>query len=132
MHRRETSYDKDLKQRVLVMLIGVALVVVGIIILLLNIEVVDFGFYRFGRVNTAAILLVLLIALVVWVFIAKKKTLPLVCVLADLLLMVISVIAGTQFVFRHMNAFVAVLIIAMIGIGIGLAVVNYLALRRGE
>ena len=46
--------------------------------------------------------------------------------------MVISVIAGTQFVFRHMNAFVVVLIIAMIGVGIGLAVVNYMAMRRGE
>ncbi|MBR6322304.1 MAG: hypothetical protein IKR59_05505 [Lachnospiraceae bacterium] len=124
--------DKDLKQRFLVMLIGVALVVVGIIILLLNIEVVDFGFYRFGRVNTAVILLILLIALVVWVFIAKKKMLPLVCILVDLLLMVISVIAGTRFVFRQMNAFVVVLIIAMIGAGIGLAVVNYLAMRRGE
>lgn len=124
--------DKDLKQRFLVMLIGVALVLVGIIILLLNIEVVDFGFYRFGRVNTAVILLILLIALVVWVFIAKKKMLPLVCILVDLLLMVISVIAGTRFVFRQMNAFVVVLIIVMIGAGIGLATVNYLAMKRGE
>ena len=124
--------DKGLKQRILGMLIGIALLVVGIVILLLNIEVVDFGFYRFGRVNTAVILLILLIALVVWVFIARKNTLPLICILVDLLLMVISVIAGTQFVFRHMNAFVVVLIIAMIGVGIGLAVVNYMAMRRGE
>ena len=101
------------------MILGVGLVVASIVILLMNIEVITFGFFRIGTVDSAPILLVVLVFLIIWAVVSGKK-LPFILAGVDILLIIVSVLIGTRFVFKRMNAFTLIVIIGMFAVGVGL------------
>lgn len=100
-------------------LFGVVMAFAAIVILLLNIEVTDFGFYRIGNFSTAPVLIVIMVLLVVW-GVATSKKLPWVLAVVDVLLIILSVLMGTRFYFRRMNALTLILIALMFAVGVGL------------
>ena len=101
------------------MILGVGLVVASIVILLMNIQVISFSFFRIGQVDSAPILLVVLVFLIIWA-VASGKKLPFILAGVDILLIIVSVLIGTHFVFKQMNAFTLVVIIGMFAVGVGL------------
>ena len=102
---------------------GAAIAVLAITILLMNIEVYSFGFFRIGPLNSAPILMITLVLFVIWAVISSKKF-PWIMVAVNILLIAVSVLLGTNFYFRRMTAFTLVVIIAMLGIGIGLFILG--------
>ena len=115
-HNPETAWFKKI--------IGVALVVVSLVILLMNIRVTSFGFFRFGgRVNSAPILLVILIALIIWAVISGSKV-PLILAGVDILLIIVSVLVGSVFTFTNMDAFTLIMILATSAVGVALYLVG--------
>ena len=105
-------------------LLGLIMTVVGFCILLANITVSSFGFYRFGTIDTAVVLLVLLTIFIIWGVYSHKKIMwifALVCIV----MIVISVLLGTKFYFRRMSALTVITIIGMIAFGIGLIITNF-------
>ncbi len=110
-------------------LAGVALVVVGMGLLLMNIDVMTFAFYRMSGVDTAVVLLLCLAIFVIWGVVSDSR-LPWLLVVVDLVLIVVSVIMGTRFVFRRMNVLTLIAIVAMIAVGIGLIIAGSLGISR--
>ena len=110
-------------------LAGVALVVVGMGLLLMNIEVRSFSFYRISGVDTALVLLVILALCVIW-GVLRDSRLPWILVVVTLVLIVLSVMMGTRFVFKRMNAITLIAIVAMIAVGIGLIIAGALGINR--
>jgi|GEM_PF-2048992 len=100
-------------------LFGVAMAFAAVVILLLNIEVTDFGFYRIGNLSTAPVLIVIMVLLVIW-GVATSKKLPWALAVVDVLLIILSVLMGTRFYFRRMNALTLILIALMFAVGVGL------------
>ena len=117
-------------QKLLGLISGIILTIVGIVIMLTNIDVVSFGFYRIGRIDTAVVLLIILAAIIVWTVVAKKKLIPVIFIVVDILLMLVSVILGTRFHFRTTNALTVILIVGLIAVGIGIFLVNFFGLRK--
>ena len=101
------------------MMLGIGLGVTSIVILLMNIQVTSFSFFRFGQVDSGPILLVVLVFLIVWAVIAGKK-LPFILAGVDVLLIIISVLVGTRFVFKRMSVFTLIVIVGMFAVGVGL------------
>ena len=101
------------------MMLGIGLIVTSIVILLMNIQVMTFGFFRIGSVDSAPILLVVLVFLIVWA-VASGKKLPFILAGVDILFIIVSVLIGTRFVFKQMNAFTLIVIIGMFAVGAGL------------
>ena len=104
---------------ILRMVLGIGLIVASIVILLMNIQVISFSFFRIGSVDSAPILLVVLVFLIVWA-VASGKKLPFILAGADIVLIIVSVLIGTHFVFKQMNAFTLIVIIGMFAVGVGL------------
>ena len=102
---------------------GAAIAVLAVVILLMNIEVTTFGFFRIGPVSSAPILIITLVLLIIWAVISTKK-IPWILAAVNILLIIISVLVGTTFRFRRMTAFTLVVIAAMLGIGIGLIILG--------
>ena len=100
-------------------LFGVVMAIAAIVILLLNIEVTDFGFYRIGNLSTAPVLIVVMVLLVIW-GVATGRKLPWALAVADVLLIIVSVLMGTRFYFRRMNALTLIVIALMFAVGVGM------------
>ena len=108
---------------------GAALTVVGMALMLMNIDVRTFAFYRVSGVDTAAILLVLLAVFIIW-GVLRDSRIPWILVVVDLFLIVISVLLGTRFVFKRMNVITVIAIIAMIAVGLALMIMGALGVSR--
>ena len=52
---------------------GAAIAVLAVTILLMNIEVTSFGFFRIGPLNSAPILVITLVLFIIWAVISSKK-----------------------------------------------------------
>lgn len=102
-------------------LFGLVMAFVAIVILLLNIDVTNFGFYRIGQISNAPVLIVVMVMLVIW-GIASSKKLPWILAAADVVLIVLSVLMGTRFYFRRMSALTLIVIALMFAIGAGLII----------
>ncbi|MBQ7057886.1 MAG: hypothetical protein IJM83_01085 [Firmicutes bacterium] len=110
---------------------GAAIAVLAVTILLMNIEVTSFGFFRIGPLNSAPILVITLVLFIIWAVISSKRF-PWIMVAINILLILVSVLLGTHFVLRRMTAFTLVVIIAMLGIGIGLYVLGCIRPKKED
>ena len=120
---------KDDNNNMLRFLAGVALTVVGMALMLMNIDVMSFGFYRISGVDTAVILLVALGIFIIWGVVSDSR-IPWFLLVVDLFLIVLSVLLGTRFVFKRMNILTLIAIVAMIAVGLGLIIAGALGLGR--
>lgn len=102
------------------MVFGWIFFLLGIFFLLTNINVGTIHFYyMFGRVSTAPMLVILLIVFIVLAVI-KTQWYTIGLIFLDILLMIFSVIMGTQFTFKRMSAFALVLMVVVLSVGLGL------------
>ena len=104
-------------------LIGIAMMVAGLVILLMNIQVSSFGFFRIGNISSAPVLIILFIFLLIWA-VMRGKAFHWVLVAADILCIIISVILGTSFYFNRMNVFTLLVMLGMFAVGTGLVLKN--------
>ncbi len=104
-------------------IIGIAMMIAGLVILLMNIQVHSFGFFRIGKFSSAPVLIILFIFLLVWAII-RGKVFQWILVAADILCIIISVILGTEFYFNRMNAFTLLVMLGMFAVGVGLVLKN--------
>ena len=98
---------------------GVILILVSLFMLLKNTYVSSFGFYSFGRVNTGAILIVLLILAVIFAVVKPCKASK-VLIGAILAALVLSLILGMRIGFVRMSVLDVLLMVVPLAIGIGL------------
>ena len=110
---------------------GAAIAVLAVAILLMNIEVTSFGFFRIGPLNSAPILIITLVLFIIWAVISSKRF-PWIMVAVNILLILVSVLLGTHFVLRRMTAFTLVVIFGMLGIGIALYILGCTRPRKDE
>lgn len=110
---------------------GIILTVFGIFLLLSNINVSSLSFCRVGGINSAPILIILLIISIV-VSIVSDKKFWWVLVFADIVLIIVSVILGTRFSFKYMSAFDLVLMIGVFAVGLGLVLKGLIGSNKGE
>ena len=82
--------------------IGWVLVVIGLFMLFKMVRVYSFGFYRIGRMSTSAIILVLLVLSAIAV-IVKKNKITFGCLIMSLVLLVLSLILGTELHFMYVT-----------------------------
>ena len=108
--------------------VGVCMIVAAIVILLMNIHVNSFGFYRFGRVSSAPVLIIAFVLLMVWA-VVRGRLLQWILVAADVLAIIVSVILGTQLYFSRMSVFTLLVMLALLAVGIGLALKNVAVLK---
>ena len=118
-------------ERLVKLVAGIVLAIAGVAVMLMNITVVNFRFYRIGPVDTAAILLIILGVLLIWAFMANRPRVPVMLIILDLLLIIISVIMGTRFRFKQIDALTIILIIGLIASGIGLFLSGMIGPLRG-
>lgn len=104
-------------------IIGIAMMIAGIVILLMNIQVYSFGFFRIGNFSSAPVLIILFVFLLVWA-IMRGKILQWILVAADIFCIIISVILGTNLHFSRMNAFTLLVMLGMFAVGAGLMLKN--------
>ena len=83
-------------------IIGWVLVVIGLFMLFKMVRVTSFGFYRIGRMSTSAIILVLLVLSAIAV-IVKKNKITFGCLIMSLVLLVLSLILGTELHFMYVT-----------------------------
>lgn len=98
---------------------GVILILVGLFMLFKNTYVTTFAFYSFGRVNTGAILIVLLVLAVIYA-VVRPSTLSKVIIGVLVAGLVISLLLGMHIGFRYMTLSDVLLILAPLAVGIGL------------
>ena len=102
---------------------GIVLILVSLFMLFKNTYVSSFGFYSFGRVNTGAILIVLLILSVI-ATVVKPNKITKSCIGIILGLLVLSLILGIRMGFRGMTVIDIILILVPLAIGVGLVLKN--------
>ena len=105
------------------LLMGLVLTGLGIFLLLDSIQISSFGFYAFYGVNSAPILLILFAVFVILAVVVSSWWTWVLMVL-DLIGIVVSVIMGTHFYFKHMTALTLVIMIAVLAVGLGLTIRN--------
>ena len=110
-------------------LVGIAMMIAGLVILLMNIQVSSFGFFRFGRFSSAPVLVVAFILLLIWA-VASGKILQWILVAADVLCIIISVILGTNFYFNRMSVFTLLVMLGLFAVGVGLVLKNLSYLKK--
>lgn len=98
---------------------GIILILVGLFMLFKNTYVTSFAFYSFGRVNTGAILVVLLVLAVIYA-VVRPSTLSKVLIGVIVAGLVISLLLGMHIGFRHMSLSDVLLILAPLAAGAGL------------
>ena len=82
--------------------IGWVLVIIGLFMLVKMVRVYSFGFYRIGRMSTSAIVLVLLVLSAIAV-VVKRNKITIGCLILSLVLLVLSLILGTELYFTHVT-----------------------------
>ena len=100
---------------------GAILFFVGIWMLLSNIRVTDIRFLYLSGVNTAPILIVLFVVLIVLAIVNSNKWLWGLVVL-DVITMIVSVILGTRFSFARMSVLDLLLMLGTLAVVIGLMI----------
>lgn len=110
-------------------IIGVLLIVVSIVLLLMNIRVTTFRFFSIGNFNTAPVLIILLVILIIAGVLIPKKF-PWVLVAVDIVLIIVSVLMGSVFQFQQMTAFTLIVMIGMFAVGWGLVLANIFYLKK--
>ncbi len=108
---------------------GLAMVCVAIVMLLLNIDVTTYGFLRFGPVSSGPVLVIALLFLVVWAVVSNKR-IAWILAAADIFAIIISVLLGTSFVFRRMNALSLIVMAGIGAIGAGLIILSKMKKTR--
>lgn len=98
---------------------GIVLTLAGLFMLFKNAYVTSFGFFTFGRVNTGAILIVLLVLAVIFA-IVRPSTWSKVLIGVLIAALVLSLILGMHIGFRYMSLSDVLLILAPLAAGIGL------------
>ncbi len=98
---------------------GIILILVGLFMLFKNTYVTTFAFYSFGRVNTGAILIVLLVLAVIFA-VVRPSTLSKVIIGVLVAGLVISLLLGMHVGFRYMTLSDVLLILAPLAVGVGL------------
>lgn len=101
------------------LILGGVFFLLGIGFFLANINVGNLHFYMFGRVSSAPILVILLIVFIV-LAIVKTKWYTVGLIFLDILLIIFSVIMGTNFTFKRMSALTLVLMVLVLSVGLGL------------
>lgn len=98
---------------------GIILILVGLFMLFQNTYVTSFSFYSFGRVNTGAILIVLLVLAVIFAVVKPSKLSK---ILIGVLLagLVVSLLLGMRMGFRFMSVSDVLLMLAPLAVGVGL------------
>ncbi len=99
--------------------LGWALVIIGLFMLFKMVRVSSFGFYRFGRMSTSAIVLVLLLLSAIAVVVNKNKF-TVGCFIFSLALLVISLIMGTELYFAYVSLTDILLVLVPVVLGTGL------------
>ena len=102
---------------------GAILIVIGLVILFSMTGIYSFGFYSFGRVSTAGILIVLLVITGVFLFVRQDR-LSLILFLVVIGLLVLSLILGTSIYFKHQTLLDLLLTLVPIIAGISLVVLG--------
>lgn len=100
-------------------ILGIALTILGVFLLLSNIHVSSLSFYSLGNLNSAPILIILLIVFIITA-VASDKNVCWILVFVDIVLILLSVILGTRFTFAYMSALDLVSIICVFAVGLGL------------
>ena len=98
---------------------GIILVLVGLFMLFKNTYVTSFGFYSFGRVNTGAILIVLLVLAVIFA-VVRPCTASKVLIGVIVAALVLSLLLGMRIGFHFMSLSDVLLMLAPLAAGIGL------------
>lgn len=98
---------------------GIILILVGLFLLFKNTYVTTFAFYSFGRVNTGAILIVLLVLAVIFA-VVRPSTLSKIIIGVLVAGLVISLLLGMHVGFRYMTLSDVLLMLAPLTVGIGL------------
>lgn len=99
--------------------IGWILVIIGLFMLFKMVRVSSFGFFRIGRLNTSAIVLVLLILSAIAVVIEKNKF-TFGCLILSLAFLVISLVLGTDLYFAYSSLTDILLVFVPVVVGTGL------------
>lgn len=110
-------------------LLGIALLGVGVVIFLSNVQVYGFGFYSFGRISTGPILLILLAVLFLSYFLTGRKICLWLCLLT-ILGLIVAMVLGTSFHIKTMSALDLGLILGMTVAGLGLFLRGLLGLKK--
>ena len=106
-------------KRKLTCLLGLILIAVGLFLLFSHTYVTSIRFYRFGKVSTGAILIVLLVVDVI-IAIAKPSRISKILIGVILAAMVISLLLGMQIGFRSMTVLDVLLMLIPLAVGAGL------------
>ncbi|SHN48592.1 hypothetical protein SAMN02745247_00095 [Butyrivibrio hungatei DSM 14810] len=101
--------------------IGWALVCIGLFMLFKMMRITSFGFYSIGRVNTSAIVLVLLILSAIAV-VVKKNKFTIGCLIASLVVFVLALMLGTEIYFSYVSLIDVLLVFVPIVLGAGLII----------
>ena len=101
--------------------IGWVLIIIGLFMLFKMVRVYSFGFYRIGRMSTSAIVLVLLVLSAIAV-VVKKNTITIGCLILSLILLVLSLILGTQLYFTSVSLTDVLLVFVPTIVGTGLLI----------
>ena len=101
--------------------IGWILVIIGLFMLFKMVRVGSFGFFRIGGMSTSAIVLVLLILSAIAVVVNKNK-LTFGCFVLSLVLLVVSLILGTELYFVYSSLTDILLVFVPIVVGTGLII----------
>ena len=110
-------------------LVGIVMMVAGLVILLMNIQISSFGFFHFGRISSAPILVIAFIVLLIWA-VVRGRNLQWILVAADVLCIIVSVILGTSFYFHTMSAFSLLVMLMLFAVGAGLVLKNLSFLKK--
>lgn len=101
--------------------VGWILVIIGLFMLFKMVRVSSFGFYRIGRVNTSAIILVLLIISAIAAVVNKNKF-TIGCLIMSLVLLVVALMLGTNLYFAYASLVDILLVFVPIVAGAGLII----------
>ena len=104
-------------------LFGIILIFISLFMIFKNTYVTTFNFYSIGRVNTGAILIILLILSVIFA-VVKPSVFSKALIGVILILIVVSLILGMHIGFRQMTVLDVILMVVPLAIGIGLVLKN--------
>jgi len=111
--------------------IGWVLVIIGLFMLFKMVRVSSFGFYRIGRMSTSAIVLVLLVLSAIAV-IVKRNKITFGCLIMSLVLLVLSLLLGTELYFMHVTLVDILLVLIPTIIGTGLLIRSSLEGKKNK
>lgn len=104
-------------------ILGIVLIFISLFMIFKNTYVSSFRFFSFGRVNTGAILIVLLILAVIYA-VARPSIISNIIIVVILILMVISLILEMHIVFKPVSVLDVLLMVVPLAVGIGLVLKN--------